>query len=139
MASIFSKIANREIPGYFVAEDKDFFAILDIFPLQKGHTLVIPKQEVDHVFELDDDAYAAYHQFAKKVGEAIGQAFPCERVGMAVVGLEVPHAHIHLIPINRMADMDFAQPKLKLSESEFKACAEAIVEKLNGYGQDFSR
>lgn len=139
MASIFSKIASREIPGYFVAEDDQFFAILDIFPLRKGHTLVIPKKEVDHVFELTDQEYAAYHCFAKRVGEAIGRAFPCERVGLSVVGLEVPHAHIHLIPIDSIDDMNFDRPKLKLTREEFKECADRIRAELNGFGQDFSK
>lgn len=126
MASIFSKIVAGEIPSYKVAEDDRFFAFLDINPLVKGHTLVIPKREVDYIFDLDDEELAALHVFAKKVALAVGKAFPCKKVGMAVLGLEVPHAHIHLIPMQSEKDMFFSNPKLQLSADEFVAVAEAI-------------
>lgn len=126
MASIFSKIVAGEIPSYKVAEDDRFFAFLDINPLVKGHTLVIPKREVDYIFDLDDEELAALHVFAKKVALAVGKAFPCKKVGMAVLGLEVPHAHIHLIPMRSEKDMFFSNPKLQLSADEFVAVAEAI-------------
>lgn len=126
MASIFSRIVAGEIPSYKVAEDDRFFAFLDINPLVKGHTLVIPKREVDYIFDLDDEELAALHVFAKKVALAVGRAFPCKKVGMAVLGLEVPHAHIHLIPMQSEKDMLFSNPKLQLSADEFAAVAEAI-------------
>lgn len=126
MATIFSRIIAGEIPSYKVAEDDRFFAFLDINPLAKGHTLVVPKQEVDYIFDLNDDDLAAMHVFAKKVALAIGKAFPCLKVGEAVLGLEVPHAHIHLIPMQSEKDMLFSNPKLKLTDEEFKAVAEAI-------------
>ena len=126
MATIFSRIIAGEIPCYKVAEDDKFFAFLDINPLVKGHTLVVPKQEVDYIFDLADEDLAAMHVFAKKVALAIGKAFLCKKVGMAVLGLEVPHAHIHLIPMQSEKDMLFSNPKLKLSDEEFKAVAEAI-------------
>ena len=126
MATIFSRIVAGEIPCYKVAENDKFFAFLDINPLVKGHTLVIPKQEVDYIFDLSDEDLAAMHVFAKKVALAIGKAFPCKKVGMAVLGLEVPHAHIHLIPMQSEKDMLFSNPKLQLSDAEFKAVAEAI-------------
>lgn len=126
MPTIFSKIAAREIPGYFVAEDKDFFAILDINPLTEGHTLVIPKIEVDYLFDLDDETTAAYHVFAKKVSKAIEANVSCERIGMAVIGLEVPHAHIHLIPINGVGDINFARPKLEMNTEQFETLSENI-------------
>ncbi len=123
---IFSKIAAGEIPSYKCAEDEQFYAFLDINPLVKGHTLVIPRREVDYVFDMPDDEIAAYQVFAKKVAVAIKRAFPCKKVGMAVLGLEVPHAHIHLIPMNSEKDMIFSNPKLKLSEEEFKEIADKI-------------
>lgn len=126
MATIFSRIIAGEIPCYKVAENDKFFAFLDINPLVKGHTLVIPKQEVDYIFDLNDEDLAAMHVFAKKVALAIGKAFPCIKVGEAVLGLEVPHAHIHLIPMQNEKDMLFSNPKLKLTDEEFKAVAEAI-------------
>ncbi len=126
MATIFSRIIAGEIPCYKVAEDDRFFAFLDINPLVKGHTLVIPKQEVDYIFDLNDEDLAAMHVFAKRVALAIGEAFPCRKVGEAVLGLEVPHAHIHLIPMQNEKDMLFSNPKLKLTDEEFKAVAEAI-------------
>lgn len=126
MATIFSRIIAGEIPCYKVAEDDRFFAFLDINPLVKGHTLVIPKQEVDYIFDLNDEDLAAMHVFAKRVVLAISKAFPCRKVGEAVLGLEVPHAHIHLIPMQNEKDMLFSNPKLKLTDEEFKAVAEAI-------------
>lgn len=126
MASIFSRIVAGEIPSYKVAENEQFYAFLDINPLVKGHTLVIPKREVDYIFDLSDRELADIHVFAKSVAQAIQQAFPCKKVGEAVIGLEVPHAHIHLIPINREADMLFSNPKLKLTPEEFDAIATAI-------------
>lgn len=126
MASIFSKIVAGEIPSYKVAEDDRFYAFLDINPLQKGHTLVIPKREVDYVFDLEDEELAAMHLFAKKIAGAIKEAFACKKVGVAVVGLEVPHAHIHLIPINEESDMIFSNPRIKLTSDEFAAVAENI-------------
>lgn len=126
MATIFSRIVAGEIPCYKVAEDDKFFAFLDINPMVKGHTLVIPKQEVDYIFDLSDNDLAAIQVFAKKVALAIGKAFPCKKVGQAVLGLEVPHAHIHLIPMQSEADMLFSNPKLKLSPDEFTEIASKI-------------
>lgn len=126
MATIFSRIVAGEIPCYKVAENDRFFAFLDINPLVKGHTLVIPKQEVDYIFDLSDDDLAAIQVFAKKVALAIGKAFPCIKVGQAVLGLEVPHAHIHLIPMQTEKDMLFSNTKLKLTPKEFEAVADAI-------------
>lgn len=126
MATIFSRIIAGEIPCYKVAEDDRFFAFLDINPLVKGHTLVVPKQEVDYIFDLNDKDLAAMHVFAKRVALAIGKAFPCRKVGETVLGLEVPHAHIHLVPMQNEKDMLFSNPKLKLTDEEFKAVAEAI-------------
>ncbi len=126
MATIFSRIVAGEIPCYKVAEDDKFFAFLDINPLVKGHTLVIPKQEVDYLFDLSDEDLAAMQVFAKHVAAAIKRAFPCIKVGQAVLGLEVPHAHIHLIPMQSEKDMLFSNPKLKLSDEEFREIADAI-------------
>lgn len=126
MASIFSRIVAGEIPSYKVAEDERFYAFLDINPLAKGHTLVIPKREVDYIFDLTDDELAGIHLFARRVALAIRRAFPCRKVGEAVIGLEVPHAHIHLIPMQKESDMLFSNPKLRLSPEEFAAVAEAI-------------
>ena len=128
MATIFSKIIAGEIPSYKVAENEQFYAFLDINLLVKGHTLVVPKREVDYIFDLDDSEVAAMHVFAKGVALAIQKAFPCKKVGEAVIGLEVPHAHIHLIPIQKESDMLFSNPKLKLSNEEFVAVASAINE-----------
>ena len=130
MASIFSRIIAGEIPCYKVAEDDRFFAFLDINPLAKGHTLVVPKQEVDYIFDLSDDDLAAMHVFAKRVALAIGKDFPCRKVGEAVLGLEVPHAHIHLVPMQSERDMLFSNPKLQLTDEEFRAVAAAIREAL---------
>lgn len=130
MASIFTKIINREIRGYILAEDDDFIAFLDINPLVEGHCLVVPKQEVDYVFDMDDQSLAAMHIFAKKVALAIKKAIPCLRVGVAVVGLEVSHTHVHLVPLNSMNDINFTQPKLHFSEEEFKKTADSIKQYL---------
>ncbi len=126
MATIFSRIIAGEIPSYKVAEDDKFFAFLDINPLVKGHTLVVPKQEVDYIFDLSDEDLAAMHVFAKKVARAIEKAFPCKKVGEAVLGLEVPHAHIHLVPMNTANDVNFTQAKLKPSPEELSAMADKI-------------
>ena len=126
MASIFTKIVNGELPSYKIAETEDYYAFLDIFPLKKGHTLVIPKKEIDYIFDLDDELYKGLFAFAKKVGLAIEKAIPCKRTGIAVVGLEVPHAHIHLIPLDGIYDIDFKLPKLKLEEAEFQEIAAKI-------------
>ena len=126
MATIFSMIVAGEIPCYKIAEDDKFFAFLDINPLVKGHTLVIPKQEVDYIFDLSDEDLAAMQVFAKQVALAIGKAFPCIKVGQAVLGLEVPHAHIHLVPMQSEKDMLFSNPKLKLTPEEFAEVAAAI-------------
>lgn len=127
MASIFSKIVAGDIPCYKVAEDEHFLAFLDINPVAKGHTLVIPKQEIDYLFDEGDDLLAAHTLFAKKVATALKQAVPCLRVGVCVMGLDVPHAHIHLIPMNSEADMDFKKEHLKLEPAEMQAIAEAIA------------
>lgn len=123
---IFAKIAAGEIPSYKCAESDKFYAFLDINPLVKGHTLVIPRREVDYIFDLSDEELAEMTVFAKKVAAAIKRAFPCIKVGMAVLGLEVPHAHIHLVPMNSEKDMLLSNPKLKLSDEEFKEIAESI-------------
>jgi histidine triad (HIT) family protein len=126
MSSIFTKIVNGEIPSYKVAENEHYYAFLDIFPLAKGHTLVIPKKETDYIFSLDDETYQGLWAFAKKVALGIESAVPCERVGVAVLGLDVPHAHIHLIPLNNMEDFDFKKKKLKLEKEEFIEITNAI-------------
>ena len=126
--TIFSKIANGEIPSYKCAENEKFYAFLDINPLQKGHTLVIPRKEVDYIFDMDDEDLAEFQVFAKRVAKAIKKAFPCIKVGQAVLGLEVPHAHIHLIPMQSEKDMIFANQKLSLSSEEFEAIAAKIRE-----------
>ncbi|MGQ1890189.1 HIT family protein [Thermophagus sp. OGC60D27] len=126
MATIFSKIVNGEIPCYKIAEDERYFAFLDINPLQQGHTLVIPKQETDYLFDLEDDHLADMMIFAKKVAKAIQKAISCKRVGLVVLGLEVPHAHIHLVPINNESDVDFSNPRVKLSGKEMEAIADKI-------------
>ncbi len=126
--TIFSKIANGEIPSYKCAENEKFYAFLDINPLQKGHTLVIPRKEVDYIFDMDDEDLAEFQVFAKRVAKAIKKAFPCIKVGQAVLGLEVPHAHIHLIPMQSEKDMIFSNQKLSLSSEEFEAIAAKIRE-----------
>ena len=132
MASIFTRIVNGEIPSYKVAENENYYAFLDINPLAKGHTLVIPKMEEDYIFNLPGDVYAGLWEFANKVAKAIDKAVPCKRVGVAVLGMEVPHAHIHLIPIQNESDMLFSNPKLQLSSEEFVAIAKAINEAWEG-------
>ncbi len=131
MATIFSKIIAGEIPSYKVAENEKFYAFLDINPLTKGHTLVVPKQEIDYIFDLSDTDLAEMHVFAKHIARAIQKAFPCKKVGEAVIGLEVPHAHIHLIPIHKESDMLFSNPKLQLSSDEFASIAESIRKNLS--------
>ena len=126
MSTIFSKIVSGEIPAYKVAETNDYLAFLDVFPIAHGHVLVIPKKETDYIFDVDDEEYMGLWMFAKIVAQGIKNAFPCNRVGVAVVGLEVAHAHIHLIPINSVSDMDFSKEKLKLTTEEFQAAAEKI-------------
>ena len=126
MASIFTKIVKREIPAYIVAEDDSSIAILDINPLVVGHTLVIPKKEVDYYFDLESNEFDNLNQFARKVAKAIESVIPCLRIGVAVVGLEVPHTHIHLVPLNSMGDINFSRPKLELSKEEFQRTLEKI-------------
>jgi histidine triad (HIT) family protein len=126
MATIFTRIVNGEIPCYKIAEDENYFAFLDINPMAKGHTLVIPKKEVDYIFDLDKETIAGLMQFAQRVAKAIESTIPCKRIGVAVLGLEVPHAHIHLVPLNNESDIDFHKPKLKLESEEFIKIAEAI-------------
>ena len=130
MATIFTKIVNGEIPSYKVAEDDRFYAFLDINPLVKGHTLVIPKKEVDYIFDIEDKDFKDLFLFAKKVAVGIKKVIPCEKIGVAVIGLEVPHTHIHLIPLKTMDDIDFGRPKLKLSQEEFKDILRKITEAL---------
>lgn len=127
MASIFARIAAGEIPSYKVAADDRFYAFLDINPVAKGHVLVIPRAEVDYIFDLDDDTLAALHVFAKRVARALKAAIPCRKVGMAVLGLEVPHAHIHLVPMQSEGDMDFRREKLHLSDEEMQQIAANIA------------
>jgi histidine triad (HIT) family protein len=127
MATIFSRIVNGEIPCYKIAEDDRYLAFLDINPLTKGHTLVIPKKETDYIFDMGDDEYQGLFLFAKKVANALNRVIACERIGIAVIGLEVRHAHIHLVPINSIFDIDFKKPKLQLSPEEFKGIASQIA------------
>jgi len=126
MATIFTKIINGEIPCFKVAEDENYFAFLDINPLKAGHTLVVPKSEIDYIFDLDDDQLSGMIIFSKQVAAAIKSAFPCNRIGVAILGLEVPHAHIHLVPMDTMEDINFKNPKLKFSPEEFKEIAAKI-------------
>lgn len=130
MASIFTKIINGEIPCYKVAEDENYFAFLDINPMSKGHVLVIPKVEVDYIFDLEDDQYEGLMRFSKKIASAIEKVVSCKRVGILVFGLEVPHAHVHLIPINDASDMDISRPKLKLEQAEFESISLQIREEM---------
>lgn len=130
MASIFTKIINGELPSYKIAEDDKCYAFLDISPLAEGHTLVVPKQEVDYIFDIDDELYTHLYLFAKKVAKAIKQAVPCEKVGMAVIGLDVRHAHIHLVPLKAVGDLNFAKEKLSLPAEQMKAIAEKIAAKV---------
>lgn len=126
--TIFEKIIAGEIPSYKIAETKDFLAFLDVFPLKEGHTLVIPKQPVDYIFNLDNDLLAGLHIFSKKVALAIQQVMPCERIGTAVIGLEVPHTHIHLVPINNVGDINFSKPKMKVTDERMLEIAAQISE-----------
>jgi histidine triad (HIT) family protein len=126
MASIFTRIINREIPGYIIAEDDRFIAFLDISPLVLGHTLVIPKQEVDYIFNLEDDALAGLMVFAKKVAKAVEKAVPCKRIGVSVIGLEVPHTHVHIVPMNSADDVNFTRAKLSPSKEALAEVAEKI-------------
>ena len=126
MATIFTKIIRGEIPSYKVAETKDCIAFLDILPLTRGHVLVVPKEEINDYFELDDDLYKKVNDLAKKVSHAIKRVIPCDRIGVSVIGLEVPHAHVHLVPINSISDLDFTKDRLRLSSKEFKELADKI-------------
>ena len=126
MASIFTRIINGEIPSYKVAEDEHYYAFLDINPLQKGHTLVVPKREEDYLFDLTDEELAGMMLFAKKVAKAIKKSIPCQRVGVAVVGLDVPHAHIHLVPLVEGNELNFSNPKKQFPKEEMEACAKLI-------------
>jgi len=130
MATIFTKIINGEIPCYKIAEDDNYFAFLDINPLKAGHTLVVPKRETDYIFDLDDDQLAGLILFSKKVAMAIKSVIPCNRIGVAILGLEVPHAHIHLVPMDTMEDVNFKNPKLKFSSEEFMEIAAKISRKV---------
>lgn len=130
MASIFSRIVSGEIPCYKVAETADFLAFLDISPLNKGHVLCIPKKEVDYIFDLDDDLFAGLHLFSKRVAKAIAKVCPCLRIGVAVVGVDVPHAHIHLVPLHDGNDIDFRRERVKLSDEEMKNLAQQIAQQV---------
>ncbi len=126
MSTIFTKIVNREIPCHLIAEDDRFLAFLDVMPLVEGHTLVIPKQEIDYIFDLEPEVLGDLMKFAQKIAPAIKKAIPCKRVGVAVIGLEVPHAHVHLVPMNRMLDINFSQEKLKPTQESLAATATLI-------------
>jgi histidine triad (HIT) family protein len=128
MPSIFTRIINREIPAHIVAEDERFIAFLDVMPLVEGHTLVVPKKEVDYIFDLDDETLALMNVFAKKVAHALKKAIPCKRIGVAVIGLEVPHTHVHLVPMNSMGDINFSKPKLSPTADELAKVAARIRE-----------
>ncbi len=130
MASIFTKIVNGEIPSYKVAEDENYYAFLDINPLQKGHTLVIPKKEIDYLFDLTNEELAGLMLFAKKVAKGIDKSIPCQRVGVAVLGLDVPHAHVHLVPLNSGNDINFSNPKKQFTAEEMQDCAKLIAENM---------
>ena len=130
MASIFTKIVMGDIPCYKVAETEDCIAFLDILPLAKGHVLVVPKKEVDYYFDLDDELFRKVNALAKRVAHAIKKVVPCDRIGVSVIGLEVPHAHVHLVPINSISDLDFTKNRVKLSEEEFKELADKIAANL---------
>ena len=126
MASVFSKIVSGQLPAFKVAEDENYVAFLDIFPLAKGHVLVIPKKETDYIFDLDAEEYLGLFSFAKKVAKAMDKTISCERIGVAVIGLEVPHAHIHLVPLHDVSDINFERPKLKYPDSEMKEISDLI-------------
>ena len=128
--TIFSKIIAGQIPSYKIAENEKFFAFLDIAPFQLGHTLVVPKKEIDYIFDMEDDILAAMNVFAKKVAHGVKKAVPCKRIGVAVIGLEVPHTHIHLVPMNTANDVNFTQPKLKPTQEQLAAVAKDIREAL---------
>ncbi|HET6990211.1 MAG TPA: HIT family protein [Bacteroidia bacterium] len=128
MPSIFSKIVSGEIPSHKVAETENYLAFLDVFPLVEGHVLVIPKKEVDYIFDLDDNAFSGLQLFSKQVAKAIKKVIPCKRIGVAVIGLEVPHAHIHLVPMNQMSDINFSRPKLKPTKEQLESVAKKISE-----------
>ena len=130
MASIFTKIVNGEIPCYQIAETENCLAFLDVLPIRAGHTLVIPKKEVDNYFDLEDDLFQEVNVLAKKVSAAIKKSVPCSRVGVAVIGLEVPHAHVHLVPINSLSDLDFTKERAKFTQEEFNSLAKQIAENL---------
>lgn len=130
MASIFTKIIHREIPGYIVAEDDDYIAFLDINPIAPGHTLVVPKKEIDYIFSLEDNHLAGLMTFAKKVALALEKAISCKRIGVAVIGLEVPHTHVHLVPLNSVGDINFSKPKLSVSPDVMEKLTQSIKEKL---------
>jgi histidine triad (HIT) family protein len=130
MASIFTRIINREIPGYIIAEDENYIAFLDISPLVLGHTLVVPKKEVDYIFELENESLAGLMVFAKKVAIAVKKAVPCKRIGVSVIGLEVPHTHVHLVPMNSADDVNFTRSKLSPSKEALAEVAEAIKKHL---------
>lgn len=130
MASIFSKIIAGQIPCYKIAETENCFAFLDISPLAKGHTLVVPKQEIDYIFDIEDALLSELNIFAKQVAKAIQKAYPCPKIGIAVIGLEVPHAHIHLVPLNSVGDLDFKRPKLELTKEEFEDIRQNIISHL---------
>ena len=126
MSSVFSKIVSGDIPAYKVAEDEHHLAFLDIFPLAKGHVLVVPKKEIDYLFDITSDEYLELWKFAQKVAKGMDKVITCERIGVAVIGLEVPHAHIHLVPLNNVSDINFERPKLKFPEAEMKSVADLI-------------
>ncbi|MBQ2375090.1 MAG: HIT family protein [Bacteroidales bacterium] len=130
MASIFTKIINGEIPSYKIAEDEKCYAFLDISPLAEGHTLVVPKQEVDYIFDLDDELLTHLHLFAKKVAKAMKEVIECEKIGMAVIGLDVRHTHIHLVPLKEVGDLNFARPKLELPQERMQEIANLIASKI---------
>ena len=124
--TIFEKIIAGDIPSFKIAEDENYLAFLDVFPLKRGHTLVIPKHSIDYIFDMEDEHLAGLNVFAKKIAKAVKSAIPCKRIGVAIIGLEVPHAHIHLIPIDSVSDINFANPKLKFSNEEMEITAEEI-------------
>lgn len=130
MSSIFTKIINGEIPSYKIAEDEKCYAFLDISPIAEGHTLVVPKQEVDYIFDLDDELLTHLHLFAKKVAKAMKEVIECEKIGMAVIGLDVRHTHIHLVPLKEVSDLNFARPKLELSKERMQEIANLISSKI---------
>lgn len=132
MPSIFTRIINREIPGHIVAEDKNHIAFLDVNPLVSGHTLVVPKSEIDYLFDLEENAFIELQQFSKRVAKGLKKAIPCQRIGVAVIGLEVPHCHIHLVPMNSMDDINFSRPKLSPGPEELSSIAESIRNEIEG-------